>query len=250
MENPGTTELVAGAVSYTTGLLDSEYKIYPHGPIEPLLPSLWRVVGSLPPPLRFPRNMFIHRLPDGTLLLDSVVAMNEEGMAGLEALGRPAIMIIPHPKHAMDAGFYQRRYPFMRLYAAPDTQAKHPELRYAGTPEVGLAPLGIKTRQVPGLDVMEEVLELQLDGGRVLLFADLVNQNPPDVGLLMRIFGGPDGGGVPRILKWTQIRDKEQVRCFLWELAALPSLRMVAGCHGSVVQYECADFLAHSAASL
>ncbi len=43
------------------------HRIFPHGELEPIVPGLWRVVGSLAFPLK--RNMFVYRLPDGGLLL-------------------------------------------------------------------------------------------------------------------------------------------------------------------------------------
>jgi len=63
--------------------------------------NLWQSKARLPFPV--PRNMTVYRLPDGRLVLYSVVAMHEEGMRALEALGTPAIMIMPHDRHQMDA---------------------------------------------------------------------------------------------------------------------------------------------------
>ena len=52
-------------------------KIYPYDPPRPLASNLWQVKGSLPSgPI--PRNMTVYRLPDGRLLLYSVIAMHEE----------------------------------------------------------------------------------------------------------------------------------------------------------------------------
>ena len=64
-----------------------------------------------------PRNMTVYRLPDGGLLLYSVIAMHEEGLRALEALGTPAVMVMPHDRHQMDAPFYKRRYPKLRVLA-------------------------------------------------------------------------------------------------------------------------------------
>ena len=92
-------------------------EIYPYHPLKSLAANLWQVEGSLANGL--PRNMTVYRLPDGRLLLYSVVAMQAADMEALENLGRPAIMVMPHDRHQMDAPFYKRRYPDLRTLA-PD----------------------------------------------------------------------------------------------------------------------------------
>jgi hypothetical protein len=224
-------------------------KLYPHAPVAELLPGLWRVAGSMALPIE--RSMFVYRLRDRSLLLDSVVAMEEASMQALEALGAPYVMVVPHPKHTMDVMFCKQRYPGIRVLGAPDAQAKIEGLRFDDRPESGLPPLGVTPHVVPGMKVTEVVLELPLEGGgRALLFTDLINRNEGPRNFIMKLVGPPGDGGVARILKLTQIEDVEQVRVFLQEMAALPSLRLIAGCHGGVVTEECAAWLSRAAAQL
>src|SRR6185436_2856825 len=96
-----------------TTMADPTHRRFPHDDLEQLAANLWTVRGSLPFPLK--RQMIIYRLADGTLLLHSVIAMNDEGMAKLDALGRPSVMIVPHIGHRMDAPFYKARYPQVRV---------------------------------------------------------------------------------------------------------------------------------------
>ena len=231
---------------------ETGYPLHPYGAIEALAPGLWRVVGELQVPLK--RTMYIYRLADGTLLLDSVVAMADRDMELLEALGRPSVMTIPHPKHLMDAAFYKARYPALRVYGERDAQAKI-ELAFDGTLEEGMPTLGITPHPVPGMKMKEVALELPLEGGsRALLFCDLVNRTNETgsgiIGALMRMFGPSGDGGVAPILKLTQIDDKYQVRSFLKKLSALPSIAIVAGCHGGVVTHHCAQWLSEAADKL
>ena len=224
-------------------------KLYPHAPIEALLPGLWRVAGSMALPIE--RSMFVYRLGDRSLLLDSVVAMEEASMRALEALGPPSVMVVPHPKHTMDVVFYKQRYPEIRVLGEPDAQAKIEGLVFDDTPESGLPPLGVTPHVVPGMSMTEVVLELPLEGGgRALLFTDLINRNEGPTNIVMRLVGPPGDGGVARILKLTQIEDVEQVRVFLQRMAALPSLRLIAGCHGGVVTERCAEWLTRAADQL
>jgi hypothetical protein len=80
------------------------------------------VTGSLPIPLK--RNMTVIRLGDGSLLLHSVVAMNDEGMAKLDALGKPSVLIVPHGGQRMDAAFYEARHPQARVVCPAATRAQ------------------------------------------------------------------------------------------------------------------------------
>ena len=68
-----------------------EHKIYPYGAPEKLAEDVWLVRGNLSYPLH--RNMVIIRLPTGQLVLHSVIAMEEDGLKALEALGTPAYSI-------------------------------------------------------------------------------------------------------------------------------------------------------------
>src|SRR5262249_3308422 len=97
-------------------------KLRPHGDLEELVPGVWMVTGSLP--VRLKRNMTVVRMSDGSLLLHSVVAMNEAGMAKLDALGKPSVMIVPHAGHCMDAPFYKARYPEIRVVCPAGTRAQ------------------------------------------------------------------------------------------------------------------------------
>jgi hypothetical protein len=213
------------------------HAIYPHGGLTELAPNLWQVEGTLPFPLK--RNMTVYRLADGRLLLYSVVAMNDAGMAALEALGRPAVMVVPHPFHVMDAPFYKERYPELTVLAAPDAQAKMgAKVKVDATPEEGLAPLGIRSRTVPGVRYAETVLDLELaDGGRAMVVTDIILTTPK--GFLMRLLGPPGGAGVARIVKFRQVTDRAKVAGFLRESAGIDALRLVAVAHGAPVVGDC-----------
>jgi len=137
-----------------------------------LLPGLWQPTGTLAMPLK--RHMTVARLASGELLLHSVVAMDDAGHAALEALGRPAVMVIPHPFHTLDAAFYKERYPNLVVVAAEDTRAKlDGALAIDATPEEALPALQITPHVAPGMRY-EVVLEVPVSGGRALLFTDLL----------------------------------------------------------------------------
>jgi hypothetical protein len=212
-------------------------EIYPYHPLKSLAANLWQVEGTLANGL--PRNMTVCRLPDGGLLLYSVVAMQAADMEALEKLGRPAIMVMPHDRHQMDAPFYKRRYPDLRILA-PDP--RHPRKVPVDGDLGELAALGINAYVLPGTTYHEVVLELPVQGampGIALCTTELLGNLPklPGVmGVLLRLLGPPGGGlGVARVVRWREVSDRKRVRAWLSALAERPDVRMVLVGHGSPV---------------
>src|SRR5690606_26268723 len=135
-----------------------EHEIYPYGAPEKLAEDVWLVRGNLSYPLH--RNMVIIRLPTGQLVLHSVIAMDEDGLRALEALGTPAYSIVPSTLHVMDAPFYKQRYPAMKQLApsaAMDEIGKIVPLD--GSVEDVLPSLGFRLHRAPGSEIAEFVYE-------------------------------------------------------------------------------------------
>jgi hypothetical protein len=224
-------------------------EIYPYHPLKSLAGNLWQVEGTLANGL--PRNMTVYRLPDGRLLLYSVVAMHAPDLEALERLGRPAIMVMPHDRHQMDAPFYKRRYPELRVLA--------PEPRHARKVPIDgdlseLGALGINAYVLPGTTYHEVVLELPIEGGMAamaLCTTELLGNLsglPGLMGLLLRVLGPPGGGlGVARVVKWREVSDRKRVRAWLKALADRSELRMVLVGHGSPLKEGARDSLRRAA---
>ena len=214
--------------------------IYEHGPVEALVEGLWWVKARHSLPIH--RNMVVARLPSGGLLLHSVVAMDDEGMAALEALGDPEIMIVPHAKHGMDAPFYARRYPGLRI-ACPDQSRAELERRYEieveGSTETVLDGTGVTAHPVDGARFHEYVLEVPLSEGVALVFNDAVANRGRESGgvggFLMGLTGVPGGGfGVSRTMRLFTT-DKPALRGFL-ERMSERDVRLITMSHGDPVR--------------
>jgi hypothetical protein len=124
------------------------HRIFPHDPPERLTEGVWRVRGGLSFPLY--RNMIIVRLASGDLVIHSAVAMDDAGMKALEALGRPAYLIVPNRGHVMDAAFYKQRYPgMMVLTLAAIRDAVAAKTPVDATVEDILPALGFRLHAVP-----------------------------------------------------------------------------------------------------
>jgi hypothetical protein len=224
--------------------------IYPYSPLTSLAANLWQVQGTLANGL--PRNMTVYRLPDGRLLLYSVVAMHPPDMEVLEKLGRPAIMVMPHDRHQMDAPFYKQRYPDLRVLAPQPRHARKVPID-ADLGELGA--LGIKAYIPPGTTYHEVVLELPVEGGIALCTTELLGNIadlsglPRLMRLLLRLFGPPGGGlGVARVVRWREVSDRKRMQAWLRSLAARRDLCMVLVGHGSPVTEEPAASLRRAAA--
>lgn len=230
-------------------------KVLPHGELEELAPGLWSLTGSLPMPLR--RNMIVYRLPDRSLLLHSVIALDESGMAKLDALGKPAIMIVPASGHRMDAVFYKRRYPKLKVISPAASRAKVEQvIKTEGTCEEVLPALGIGLHPMLGFRQGEIAYELPinppLNGGRALVLCDaLANaDHPPGLGgkLVEVVLGGVKTRlGVPRIVRVMMVKEKEAARGAIKRLAEIKNLEVISVAHGRPVRGNCAEALREAA---
>jgi hypothetical protein len=235
-----------------------KHKRFPHGDLVQLASNLWYVEGSIRMPLgAIKRNMVIYRLPNRDLIVHSVVAMNEDGMASLEALGRPAYMIVPHGGHRTDAPFYKQRYPDIKVLAPAAARAKVEQVIPAdATAEEVLPSLGIQLHKVEGMKsgMGENALVVDIDGGKALILNDVIGGDGfggARSGLMIRMLGTPGGKiGIARAVRWVEIADKAAVKATLRKLAQIPNLKLMTVSHGMPVREGVAEGIRAAASQL
>lgn len=88
--------------------------LYPHRPIHFVDDGLFVVEGRWKHS-PFERKMTVFLLASGEVAVHSAIAMDEAGMAALEAVGRPSWILVPNVLHFSDAGWYGDRYPSARI---------------------------------------------------------------------------------------------------------------------------------------
>ncbi|MBC8132157.1 MAG: hypothetical protein H7X95_04185, partial [Deltaproteobacteria bacterium] len=214
---------------------------------------LWSVTGSLPIPLR--RNMVVYRLADGSLLLHSVIAMNDAGMEQLDRLGKPSIMIVPHGTHRMDAPFYKARYPQVRVVCPAAVRTKVQEVIHVdATAEEALPALGVRLHHLPGYKHGELAYDVDIPGGRALMLGDAVANRDYAPGLLGSFLANTSGGikgrlGVARIVRLMLVKNKTGARADLTRLSEIPDLKVLALAHGRHLVDDCAQALREAAAA-
>lgn len=230
--------------------------VFPHGPLTQIAPKLWVVQGRLPRgPL--PRTMIVHLLsgPGGRprLLIHSAVALDADGMKQLEALGEPAVMIVPNRFHRLDAAVFKHRYPHLKVLC-PDAARKFVEQKVAvdGSCEAELPAWGVTCHRPPGIRDGELCYELDVGDGRskALVVTDVLFNLPHLPGFsgwLLRLLGSSGFFGITRIGKFLLLENREAFRNWLHALSRRGDLQHICVGHGDVVSANIAAKL-HEAA--
>jgi hypothetical protein len=216
------------------------HKLYPHGEFRSLAPNLWIVRGGLPFPIY--RNMVVYRLPDGRLILHSLVALDEAGMKQLETLGKPSLMVVPHGYDGMDAHWYFERYP-QATFLTPDEERPRIEecgVKISDDPARVLPSFGVKLHKVVGLKFTEYVLEAPVDGGTALICNSVLahaGAAPSGfIGSLMDVMTMTGGKLAPgRMLRAFMVKDKATFKRFLATLPTIPNIKIVTVSHGDPI---------------
>jgi len=216
------------------------HRLFPHGEFQQLAPNLWIVRGGMPFPLY--RNMVIYRLPEGRLLLHSLVALSEAGMKALESLGKPSILIVPHGYDGLDARWYSDRYPQAALLTPDEERSRVEEegAKITDDPTRVLPPLGFKLHRVAGLKFTEYVLEAPIEGGSALICTSvLAHRGSAPPGLIGRLVAAilmsGDRLATGRMMRTFMVKDKAAFKNFLGTLSAIPNLRILTVAHGDPI---------------
>lgn len=224
------------------------HQIYPYSELVQIRRNLYQVRGSLPVPV--PRNMTVFRTERGELVLYGVIAMHEDGMRALEALGTPAVMVIPHRRHQMDAPFYKARYPQLRVVAGEGARVR--EVQVDG--DLGeLARHGIEAYVLPGNTYGDAVMDLPVEGGRALTVCESFGnvKLTGALGILMHVLGPPGGGaGVARAVRWREIRDSVALRRWLDQQSARTDVTALLLGHGDAITSDVQGVLRRAASQV
>eukprot|EP00698_Gefionella_okellyi_P024401 TRINITY_DN8598_c0_g1_i1.p1 TRINITY_DN8598_c0_g1~~TRINITY_DN8598_c0_g1_i1.p1 ORF type:complete len:274 (+),score=34.08 TRINITY_DN8598_c0_g1_i1:31-852(+) len=185
-----------------------------------VVPGIWTVDCSLMAKNDHFRRMIIYRLPTGGLLVESCIAMNDDRMQRLDALGKVEIILVPNKYHRLDCGVYKTRYPSARVLCPQTTRSSCEEVcPVDGTCEDVLPQYGIKVLDSGLQKTGELAYALPLsDGTQAMLLSDFVF-NMHHGGRIPKLLGMVPGPGdvpqVARLFKWFMMKNKAQSRRFL-----------------------------------
>ncbi|RYD59620.1 MAG: hypothetical protein EOP60_02020 [Sphingomonadales bacterium] len=97
-----------------------KWEVSPHDPLMEVDDGILTVTGDIVMPIgNFPRRMTVVRLAGNRTAIYSAIALNEPEMARIEAMGTPAILIVPGDHHRLDAKIWKDRYPDVKSSPRP-----------------------------------------------------------------------------------------------------------------------------------
>lgn len=217
---------------------EDAWRVLPHGPIERLAENLWWVTGTQKG-MSLKRIMTIAKRTDGKLVIHSAIAMSDDDMRKLEALGEPAFLVVPSRFHRIDAPRYKRRYAGLRVYAPRGgLKAIESKVQVDGTYEDYPADDAVRLERVEGLGDEEGVMRVKSEDGTTLVFNDAVfNMDRPRdaIGYVFTaLLGSAPGPRVSRTAKLVLVKDQPAFRNELERLAETSDLVRVMVAHEKV----------------
>jgi hypothetical protein len=230
------------------------WTVLPHGDLTPVDDGVLTVVGKIRMPMgHLDRRMTVVRLADGDLVIFSAIALEEEGMEQVEALGAPAFLIAPDAMHRLDIGIWKDRYPDARVIAPVGARDKVAEIAPVdevfdfGDPDVTLI-------DVAGTEQQELALEIRRADGLTLVLNDVVGNIRDARGLSgaflkLTKFAG-DEPQVPRPVEMKMIKDKPALAAQFRAWAARPDLKRILVSHGEIIAEDPSGALNRLADSL
>jgi len=217
-----------------------DWNVLPHGPLEKLADNLWWVEGTLRG-MSLKRVMAVAKRADGKLVIHSAIAMTEERMRELEALGEPAYLIVPSRAHRLDAPAYKRRYPALRVYAPRGgRKAIAEKVPVDGTYEDFPADDAVRLEMLHGFKQQEGVMIVKSPDGATLVFNDAVfnmdRKRDPLGFLITSLLGSAPGPRISRLAKLLYVDDKAAFRRDLEGLAETKDLVRMMVAHEKVAR--------------
>ena len=87
-----------------------------HGELNEVAPGLFQIDASYYNFRKY-RNMTVLLLPNGNTLIHSPIALPEDAMAKVEAIGKPQFLFVPNASNCarVDLSVYQKRYPDAKI---------------------------------------------------------------------------------------------------------------------------------------
>jgi hypothetical protein len=216
----------------------SSWTVLRHGPLERLSDNLWRVKGALPG-MTLERVMTVVRRSDGTLLLHSPIALDEQHQAELDALGRVAVLVVPNGGHRLDAPAYKQRYPQALVFCPPRAREPVEQVVAVDGTYRDYADDGVLRFEVlDGVAEAEGALLVRSHDGVSVVLNDVVMNMDKKKDLLGYLFttvlGSAPGPRVSRLVRLVYVKDQPALRAHLERLAALPGLVRLIVSHENV----------------
>lgn len=229
--------------------------VLPHQPMQTLEDGmLWRVQGSVPRgPIQ--RVMTIARRADGALVIHNSIAMDDDEMKALDALGKVGFIIVPNGFHRIDAKQFSDRYPDAKVLCPKGSRERVEQaVKVSGTYEDFPKDDIVSFIMLDGVGDREGAMQVKTSKGVTLVLNDAVFNMPHAGGfggfVLKSITGSSGGPRVTMITKLALVKDKAAFRACLIRLSETPNLRRIIVSHHEVIDSEPAKTLRAAAEAM
>lgn len=216
------------------------WNVLNHGPLEKLADNLWRVEGALPG-MSLRRTMTVVRRADGSLLLHSPIALDDERLRELEALGSISAMVVPNVGHRLDAPAFKARYPNALVWCPRGGRSKIEEVvPVNGTYDAFADDGTVRFETLDGVAEGEGAMLVRSSDGMTVVLNDAVMNMDKKHDLLGYLFttilGSAPGPRISRLARLLFIKDQAALRRHLERLAETPNLQRLIVSHEKVAR--------------
>jgi len=232
------------------------WTVLPHGPLQEIDERLLTVVGQIPMPLgNFPRRMTVVGLSNERTALFSPIALAEPDMKCIEALGRPAYLIVPGVAHRLDSRPFKARYPDALVVTPSGARERVAEAVPVDLVLDRLNDPDVSFTAVAGTANRDSALIVRRPAGASLIVNDIIAHvaNPQGLGawFMSRLFGfGAKRPAIPRPIRSRLVSDPEYLAAQLEKWATMPHLERIIPSHGEIIDRAPAAELLRLARSL
>jgi glyoxylase-like metal-dependent hydrolase (beta-lactamase superfamily II) len=184
--------------------------------------------------------MSIVKLSDGRLLVHDSVPVDDATLAEIKAWGTPAIQVVTHNQHCIDARAFKEKLGLKTYCPRACEAAVRERVSVDGTFEDLPADPALDVRPTGGLKNGETWFVVKTNGRSSLLTADTVTWvQTGQFFLKLMGFISAEPKVAPTIFKLVALKDKKAFRASFEKLLAdYPSLTRVVPCHGAVIDKD------------
>ena len=231
------------------------WEVLPHGPVTAVDDGILTVTGRIPMPLvALERRMTVVRLADGSTVIYSAVALDEEAMRQIEHLGTPRYLVVPGDAHRLDARIYKERYPKLQVLTPPGAHDRVEKVVHVDATEADFHDPDVSWQVVAGAGGHEAALVVHRPSGTTLIVSDLIanlRRTGGFEGWMLHLLGfGGDAPQVPLAERLLMVENKAQLRRQFLDWAAIPDLKRIIMSHGKPIAHGAAEALRGLAATL
>ncbi|MFT3927326.1 MAG: hypothetical protein QM778_32630 [Myxococcales bacterium] len=172
------------------------------------------------------------------LLICNPIALREEEMRKLEALGEPRYLLVPSEEHEAHALAWKARFP-RAIVIAPARVIPRLGVELEARGPLDLEDTRVRLLEVLGTGERELAVLVESSEGKSLIVNEVMYNLPRARGLrgtLMRLLGYGPGAILPKVVRAKLVQDRTALRGQLEAWAHLLDLKRVVMSHGEALE--------------